>query len=160
MSDDPLMAVLGLYAGSKAAGVAIHETLRLELEPFDVKVITVVMGRVKTNIFREEDLRLPPSSMYASIEQEIGRNARGKNAGPESLTMDPQTFAGQLASDMLAGASGLVWRGPYSSLVRLIVAWAPKFLTVGVNLRRELGFLLRLLLTVILETHVSSRHRA
>jgi NAD(P)-dependent dehydrogenase (short-subunit alcohol dehydrogenase family) len=41
----------GMHSASKAAVSAIAHTLQLELSPFDVKVITVMAGSVRTGYF-------------------------------------------------------------------------------------------------------------
>ena len=65
---DLLIRAIGICAGSKAAVTAISNTLRLELEPFGVKVVTVITGAVNTNVLSSGvDLKLPSTSVYKSI---------------------------------------------------------------------------------------------
>ncbi|KAF8192803.1 NAD(P)-binding protein [Mycena galopus ATCC 62051] len=54
------------YNASKAALHSYGNTLRLELAPFKVQVITIITGGVKSNISRNRRL-IQPSSIYAPI---------------------------------------------------------------------------------------------
>ncbi|USW48228.1 Putative short-chain dehydrogenase/reductase SDR, NAD(P)-binding domain superfamily [Septoria linicola] len=58
-----------VYNASKAALHSYSNTLRVELEPFDVRVVTVVTGGVKSNIARTHRT-LPEDSIYFPIEKE------------------------------------------------------------------------------------------
>ncbi|TLD19745.1 hypothetical protein PspLS_09332 [Pyricularia sp. CBS 133598] len=68
----------GIYNSSKAAVTTLSETLRLEMAPLGVRVITAMVGVVGTRIFRHGDeFSLPPGSRYKSVEKEIGKWSRG-----------------------------------------------------------------------------------
>jgi 1-acylglycerone phosphate reductase len=56
----------GLYSGSKSCMATISETLRLEMKPLGVNVITVITGAIETNIFTNapEQQPLPEDSLY------------------------------------------------------------------------------------------------
>ena len=124
------MSISGIYAGSKAAVTAITETLRLEMAPFGVKVLTVVTGAVNTNILSNGvNFQLPPTSRYKSIEKEISAQARGEDG---TTRMEPSVYAEKVVGDVLAGASGQTWRGGYASVVRFISSWLPVSLSVGI----------------------------
>jgi 1-acylglycerone phosphate reductase len=55
------------YNASKAALHSYSDTLRIELAPFDVKVVVVVTGGVQSRIARTER-QLPPGSLYIPID--------------------------------------------------------------------------------------------
>lgn len=60
-----------VYNASKAALVHFMDTLRIELLPFDVKVINVISGEVGTNILRHDRGRsLPADSIYLDLNEE------------------------------------------------------------------------------------------
>jgi short-subunit dehydrogenase len=52
-----------MYNASKAAVNAIAHTLELELSPFDVKVITVMTGSVRTGYFDNQPPAILPQGM-------------------------------------------------------------------------------------------------
>ncbi|RFU76452.1 nad -binding [Trichoderma arundinaceum] len=60
------------YNASKAALHHYSNTLRLEMSPFNVKVLTVISGEVGTNILKNDVHRkLPPGSYYSPLEAEF-----------------------------------------------------------------------------------------
>ena len=119
----------GLYAGSKAAADAITETLRLEMAPFDVKVLNIVTGAISTNILLNGiDFELPRTSRYKNIEKEIAARARGEDGTPR---MEPSVFAEKVVGDILGGANRHIWRGGYASIVRYTSYWFPFSLAVS-----------------------------
>lgn len=59
MADVRGFARSGFYSGSKAAASAILESLRIELKPHNIKVITVRPGFVKTPMTDKNEFRMP-----------------------------------------------------------------------------------------------------
>ena len=113
----------GLYAASKAAVTTMSDTLRLELAPFGVKVVTVNTGAVRTNTLAAGvNFELPHTSKYKAIEREILARAKGEDGTPR---MEPSVFAKKVVDDTLGGTNGPVWRGSYASIVRLVTSWLP-----------------------------------
>ncbi|KAL9043534.1 MAG: hypothetical protein Q9214_003285 [Letrouitia sp. 1 TL-2023] len=114
---------VGIYGGSKAAVNVISDTLRLELAPFGVKVVTVITGAISTNVFKSgKDFKLPADSYYANIEDQIAARARGEDGVKR---MDPTTYAEKVVTDILAGANGETWRGAYASIIRFMSSYLP-----------------------------------
>ena len=123
----------GVYTGSKAAVTAITDTLRLELAPFGVKVVTVVTGAVNTNALSTGvNFELPPNSIYKSIEREIAARARGEDGTPR---MEPSVYAEKVVADILQGANWQIWRGGYASIVRFTSNWFPASISVSLSHR-------------------------
>lgn len=121
---------LGIYGASKAALQSFSETLRLELQPFGVKVVTAVSGAVKSKIFTNAPaLRLPEDSLYTPAEKEIVARAGGADVEKNHSTLED--YSRTLVSDILGGASGKVYRGSMSSIVKILTAWMPTFLFVS-----------------------------
>ncbi|KAI9667702.1 MAG: hypothetical protein M1821_000519 [Bathelium mastoideum] len=105
---------MGIYAGSKAAMTQISDTLRMELAPFSVKVVTVRTGAVKSNALADgPNFKLPPTSRYVSIEKEIAARARGEDGVSR---MDASVYADRVVGDVLAGANRTIWRGSVASI--------------------------------------------
>ncbi|KAJ6015657.1 1-acyl dihydroxyacetone phosphate reductase [Penicillium herquei] len=67
----------GVYGSSRSAGTRVSDTLRLEMAPLGVRVVTVVLGGVKTSgndATKIADLELPPNSLYQQIWSTIDRH--------------------------------------------------------------------------------------
>ena len=115
--------VVGLYHSSKAAVTIISETLRLELAPLGVPVITGMLGNIESNFHDNDFWRgIPESSRYKSVESQIAKTAKGEG-GPE--LEKAKDFAKRFVGDILSGTSGQVWRGAKAQTVRFIGHYAP-----------------------------------
>ncbi|KAJ3175856.1 hypothetical protein HDU87_005684 [Geranomyces variabilis] len=79
------------YTASKSALNAYTNTLRYELAPFGVKVVTLVTGGVRTNIMSKqvEKLQFPPNSLYAGVGDAI----RDRIGGEFDKGMDVHEYA-------------------------------------------------------------------
>ncbi|KAF2432016.1 short chain dehydrogenase/reductase [Tothia fuscella] len=84
------------YNASKAALHAYTNTLRVELAPFNVKVITIVTGGVKSNIART-DRTLPQDSIYLPISAEYVRRTKHS----QEVGMPNEKYAAQVVSGVL-----------------------------------------------------------
>ncbi|PYH83329.1 NAD(P)-binding protein [Aspergillus uvarum CBS 121591] len=110
------------YAASKAALKSYGETLRLELAPFGVRVVTVMSGVVQTQIFaKHPDLEFP-GSMYEPATEGVRRMAAGDSVKDP---MAPEEYARRVVDDLLAGKTGLVWRGRMASIGWFLTTWMP-----------------------------------
>ncbi|MCJ1401459.1 hypothetical protein MMC11_004672 [Xylographa trunciseda] len=117
---------LGIYSASKSALTIASETLRLELAPFDINVITAMLGVVRSNLHvNSAEHSLPSKSMYKSVEQNINDSDLGKDV-PKA--MEPEVFANRLVKDILHRKKGLVWRGNMAHVVK----WTKSLLPVEV----------------------------
>lgn len=118
------------YASSKAAGEVLSEGLRRELAPFGVKVATVIVGGVQTNIHKNSpEHHLPPGSLYAPVAAKISDRASGRDI---TVRMDdPGVFAQHLVRDLMAGASGRIYRGNVSSTMSFLAWLLPSWLMVS-----------------------------
>ncbi|KAI0181297.1 oxidoreductase [Hypoxylon sp. FL1284] len=120
---------ISMYAASKAGLNAVSETLRLELAPFGVSVVTILPGVIDSEIHVKNgaSFDLPPTSRYEGIKDIIAGWAKGEAQPKDSLSAE--NFA-QLVLDDIVGTErgGLVSRGPYASMLRRIVHWAPTWI--------------------------------
>jgi hypothetical protein len=118
-----------IYNASKAAVHLYSETLRLELAPLDVKVLTIVTGMVvssfKANVPAPE---LPPDSRYLPVKKNLEAIASGSTI---KGAMPSDKYAGEVVADVLGGASGKVWRGGSAGLAKLAKSWFPTWLIVS-----------------------------
>jgi len=104
-----------VYNASKAALHAYSQTLRLELEPFDVRVLVVVTGGVKSRIARNKRL-LPEGSLYVEIEGDFQRRVVHSQDG----AMPTEVYARGVVSEALKAPwrqRKWLWRGNKSFLV-------------------------------------------
>ena len=121
-------ACVGLYHSSKAAVTILSETLRLELAPLGVTVITGMLGSIESNIHVNDSWQgVPESSRYKSAEAQIAKQAEGM-IGPKKEKVED--FARRFADDILKGASGQVWRGAMAQTTRALGYHAPMSLLV------------------------------
>ncbi|KAM0187757.1 hypothetical protein ACHAPI_010985 [Fusarium lateritium] len=59
------------YNASKAAVSAYSDTLRLELSPLGVRVVTLFMGEVSTGLMSADNINFGPDSLYADFEGKV-----------------------------------------------------------------------------------------
>lgn len=122
----------GTYASSKAAVNSLSETLRLELSPFGVSVVTIMLGTVATDFHANEPTpELPATSYYSAILDTITKWAKGE-AGPKGGST--QALVDSVVSDILDGRSGVVWRGANSGAVKFLSRWMPGSVLVSFDL--------------------------
>ncbi|OTB01231.1 hypothetical protein M426DRAFT_221919 [Hypoxylon sp. CI-4A] len=117
------------YCSSKAALTSISETLRLELAPFGVSVVTIMAGAVASHFHDNDPFHLPPASYYTPIEQTIGGWASGE-LKPKGCSAEQ--FAEMLVEDIVgAGKNGMVWKGPYADGIKFLSKWGPRAMAVS-----------------------------
>ncbi|KAL3475143.1 hypothetical protein BJX99DRAFT_259760 [Aspergillus californicus] len=115
---------MSVYNASKAAPMSWSETLRLELQPFNIRVISLVTGSVATNVMSHSDLALPGDSLYQKALSEIQSRGVSTDVSRKSA---PADFARDVVNDVLGGASGPVWRGAMASMVKFMSKYIPTF---------------------------------
>ena len=108
-----------VYNASKAALHSYSDTLRVELAPFGVNVITVVTGGVKSNLARtERTLPEGQGSLYKPIERQFQRRLKHS----QEVGMESREYAREVVGKILAGDGWLwkrrtIWAGGNSKLV-------------------------------------------
>jgi 1-acylglycerone phosphate reductase len=85
-----------IYNASKAAVHSYSHTLRLELEPFGVRVMVVITSSVQSRI-TNKDRKLPDQSMYWEIESDFQK--RVKYSQHEAMTN--QDYAERVVKEAL-----------------------------------------------------------
>lgn len=105
------------YATSKAALNTLSETLRLELAPFSVSVVTILPGVIGSN-FHVNDAAgfdMPPTSRYAAIKNIIAGWAKGEAQPKDSLSAE--RFGELVVPDIIGTSNkgGIASRGPYAN---------------------------------------------
>lgn len=107
-------------------------TLRLELAPFGVNVVAVMLGRVVTPFHANEPaFRLPPGSRYAPIESTIPRWSRGE-PGPRAGPVD--VLVAELVDDVVdSRGTAPIWKGAWAGSHKFLSGWLPAWVMVSVQ---------------------------
>ncbi|KAK9364913.1 hypothetical protein V1509DRAFT_451451 [Lipomyces kononenkoae] len=117
------------WLASKSALTTMTDTLRLEMAPFGVKVLTVMSGTVDSNFFRNvPEYKLPTTSRYIPAEKSIAVRAQGEDIQDG---MNAEKYAEMVVNDILQGAYGKIWRGNMASVVRYASMMLPTFILVS-----------------------------
>ncbi|KAH8879009.1 NAD(P)-binding protein [Thozetella sp. PMI_491] len=115
-----------MYAASKAAQEKFSESLRLELEPFEIKVLSIIAGAVATNMAANvPHFEVREGLFYKASEKEIARQAAGEMSHGG---MDISLFADKVVGDVVRGATGRVFRGKMATFVWVLTSFFPQFL--------------------------------
>lgn len=111
-----------VYNASKAALQSYSDTLRIELAPFNVKVIAVVTGYVKSNITRTHR-ELPERSLYLPFEDEYNKRQTWSQTQGAMATDD---YAERVLRAALSPSPPrTLWEGSKSWLVWLLLSTMP-----------------------------------
>ncbi|OXV11844.1 hypothetical protein Egran_00395 [Elaphomyces granulatus] len=97
-----------VYNASKAALHSFSDSLRVELAPFGVKVVTIITGGVQSRISRNEQT-LAPSSLYHPVASEYARRVQHSQEG----AMASDVFARSVVSQLLYGSAPWRWLRPW-----------------------------------------------
>ncbi|KAI9689619.1 MAG: putative secondary metabolism biosynthetic enzyme [Bathelium mastoideum] len=101
--------ILNISSIAGAVPVVWQETLKMELAPLGVRVVTAMVGAMETKLSDNREVSLPPGSYYKSIEGTIKKQSRGEMQ--VSLNEAADVTARNLVKDTLSGRRGQIWRG-------------------------------------------------
>jgi 1-acylglycerone phosphate reductase len=125
----------GAYNASKAATMMISEAMRLELSAFNIKVIDLRTGVVKSNFFSNQEnamsTKLPANSIYQVARKAVEEVLIGVWDGkPASDNGQPANiWANKVVSDLnKKNPPSVIWRGTNTTLVWLSSFLPHKFL--------------------------------
>lgn len=111
------------------AAEIMADTMRLELAPFGVKVLSIVSGALKTKGQTHfDDWKLPVDSLYAPVEQIIRDRARGEEGAPR---MEPEEYAKRVVLEVVKGRTGKFWYGASAGMIKFAVEYLPTWLMVS-----------------------------
>ena len=106
---------------------AYSNTLRVELAPFGVSVVTIVTGGVQSNIARTER-ELPEGSLYVPLNEEYQRRQKHSQEG----AMSNEAYARSVVSKVLQKSPPKwVWEGNKSWLIWFVDSYLPKGVMVS-----------------------------
>ncbi|KAL3488159.1 IBR finger domain protein [Aspergillus germanicus] len=108
----------GAYNASKAAAASLTETLRLELEPFGIKVVNLMTGAVRSTFHDNAPAPiLPSTSLYNVARETVEKAMSGANSADGS---DPEEWASQVVADLSKRSPPhWIWQGRFWTTVRL-----------------------------------------
>lgn len=130
---------IGLYAASKAAVTLASNTMRLELKPLGVKVMTVMAGLVRTKFGDNlPPMVLPDDSYYKKAETFIGNTPGTKGHSMAKREMPVEQFADKLVDDILGRKSAHVWLGGMARISGILHWLLPGWLMVSYDFHRKM----------------------
>ncbi|KAJ5399634.1 Glucose/ribitol dehydrogenase, partial [Penicillium sp. CMV-2018d] len=118
------------YNASKAAVASYSDTLRIELDPLGIKVVTVFMGEVATNLMSSDNISFGSGSIYIDAEE----NAKERSRNHSKNSLKPEVFARQIVEEVLVknpryGQGEYLWKGSNAVLIWFLnaVGWRKIF---------------------------------
>ncbi|KAI9150179.1 oxidoreductase [Paramyrothecium foliicola] len=93
-----------VYSSTKAALNQYSRVLRMELKPFNVRVMVAMTGTVRSNITSHGERDLPANSIY---QPALDMFERRKNFSQTTMTMDTELFAEKIVTQALKGEGWL-----------------------------------------------------
>jgi 1-acylglycerone phosphate reductase len=122
-----------VYCATKAALHGYTDTLRLELAPFDVRVVNVITGGVKSNIARTERA-LRKDSIYLPVAEDYEKRLTHS----QSLGMPTDDYARTVVAQLTGSRKKTIWAGAKAWLVWWLTGYMPKFVLVSISPERWL----------------------
>ncbi|KAK7723444.1 hypothetical protein SLS63_008856 [Diaporthe eres] len=123
------------YNATKAAVVSYSDTLRLEVEPLGLKVVTLYMGEVSTALMAPGNINFGSDSIYADAEDKV----KERSMKHEKTTMSPEEFARQVVGALDGKASNYIWKGTNAFGVWLLNAIGSRKVFDGM-MKSSVGF--------------------
>ncbi|KAI6082179.1 putative short-chain dehydrogenase/reductase [Hypoxylon rubiginosum] len=110
----------GIYNASKAAVEVLSASIRPELAPFGVRVVTIKTGSINTELFRNAPpTRLPEESLYRPVKEFI----EGRKMLEKASYMEPEVYAKNVVDELLrASVKRVIWQGGLTTFA-WILSW-------------------------------------
>ncbi|KZV97513.1 NAD(P)-binding protein [Exidia glandulosa HHB12029] len=120
------MPLHGVYGATKAAVLSFGDSLRLEMKPFGVEVITLLTGGVTTPGYsNERTTDIPTDSLYASVYPKVDKVILDGSSG----AMPAEEYARKVVSTVMKpGAPKWFWVGSNSTVVWVLSTLLPRWL--------------------------------
>ena len=118
----------GAYSASKAAATSFTEVLRLELEPFGIRVINLMTGSVRSSFHVNSPHNpLPPNSIYNAARDVIEKTISDTDYTADGV--DPRKWARKIAASLSKENSPhWIWNGKWTTLT-----WLASFLPLQIT---------------------------
>lgn len=126
-----------VYHTSKAALHMYLDCLRIELDPFDVKVVTAVTGGVKSNIAANATPQMTlisDDSIYQPLQEEQQKRQQVSQVG-QSMNTD-EYAAGIVQKVLGSNPPPRIWRGNFAFAIWILSTFMPYWVTATIMSRR------------------------
>ncbi|KAK7060030.1 short chain dehydrogenase reductase [Favolaschia claudopus] len=111
------------YNASKAALHSFSDTLRVEVEPFGIKVVTVITNSVKSNI-RGSPTHFLDDSLYKSLENAFS----AQHIETEKAAEPTDKYARMVVSETIkSNPRNWIWGGTMSGMTWFLLAFFPRW---------------------------------
>ncbi|KAF5962404.1 NADPH-dependent 1-acyldihydroxyacetone phosphate reductase [Fusarium bulbicola] len=110
------------YNATKAAVAAYSDTLRLEVQPLGIRVVTLYMGEVSTPLMTTDNINFGPESIYRDAEAAV----KQRTVTHLEKTMPPEQFAREVVGEIVNGKRSFLWKGSNAFTVWLLNAVGPR----------------------------------
>lgn len=126
------------YSAAKGALHSFGNTLRVELAPFNVKVITVITGGVKSNVAAPHHrYSLPSNSIYLPMKEDFISKRQGNS---QKNAMDTDAYAQSIvASTTKVSPKPWLWEGKSSYLVWFVDTFWPRTKLYDYRMTKRFG---------------------
>ena len=126
-----ISSLAAAYAASKAALASYSDVLRVEMQPFGVRVVELVTGMASSNMVNNLHRHtLPEGSLYAPVKAEMDQAMAGEQVRGKEMKGD--VYARKVVGDLLDGrrVPVWIWRGYLASTMWFV--WIVKCLWKGI----------------------------
>jgi 1-acylglycerone phosphate reductase len=122
----------GIYAATKSAVHAITNALEMECRPFNIKVLLVAPGDVKSNISANQTYNPPPDTLYAGFMERI----LARRDISQSSPMPTDVFAKRVVTKALAPAPPSYMMLGKNSILFWFLTWLPRHWLLSILWKR------------------------
>ncbi|RUS20536.1 hypothetical protein BC937DRAFT_94985 [Endogone sp. FLAS-F59071] len=118
----------GIYSMTKAAVHSLSDTMRIELKPFNIDVIVLAPGCIKSNIYVSagKSVIIPSDSLYRAAAHHIRARAAVSQA-PKATPTD--VFARRAVAAVLRSHPPRYFTYGHLSLLFVVCQWLPRAVT-------------------------------
>ncbi|KAH7364834.1 hypothetical protein BKA65DRAFT_573385 [Rhexocercosporidium sp. MPI-PUGE-AT-0058] len=120
----------GSYNASKAAAALLSETMRIEMAPFNIKVVDMKTGGVRSKIAENQilgpDSLVPEASLFSAGRDALNTAFRGNVPEDYETRMPRHEWAKTVVSRLLRRNPPVhLWAGSYTTLIWIITRLFP-----------------------------------
>ncbi|KAF2155188.1 putative estradiol 17 beta-dehydrogenase [Myriangium duriaei CBS 260.36] len=121
----------GYYNASKAAAALMTDTLRLEMQPFNIRVCELRTGNVKSGFFNNQNAgnkpKLPEHSIYSPASDHVEQYLTGDYLKADGMASEPWARA-VVAQITASNPPYRIWEGTHWWVGRIVCQYFPTWL--------------------------------